>query len=184
MYLFTLRKCDFIANDFSIERCRDISMNTRAPVCTFRCVICWSVLFPIRNTLTRHCCWLRPASARMFWISRISAWMWGNTKCCLIALFNQLWACSTGLKNGQYGGNMTTWSQDDHQLIVKAWKVARVTVLCSITWWTRPMLGDMASMMLTFLPCGATTRRTRSPNSARSLVLWVKMLNSDSSMYT
>ena len=33
----------------------------------FCCVICWSALFPIRsNTLARHCCWLRPASARMF----------------------------------------------------------------------------------------------------------------------
>ena len=35
MYLFTLIKCDIIANDFSIERCRDARMNTRAPVCTF-----------------------------------------------------------------------------------------------------------------------------------------------------
>ena len=35
MYLFTLIKCDLIANDFSIERCRDIPMNTRAPVSTF-----------------------------------------------------------------------------------------------------------------------------------------------------
>ena len=30
MYLFTLIKCDLIANDFSIERCRDIPMNTLA----------------------------------------------------------------------------------------------------------------------------------------------------------
>ena len=34
-YLSTLIKSDLIANDFSIERCRDIPMNTRAPVCTF-----------------------------------------------------------------------------------------------------------------------------------------------------
>ena len=35
LYLFTLIKCDLIANDFSIERCRDVPMNTRAPVCIF-----------------------------------------------------------------------------------------------------------------------------------------------------
>ena len=35
MYLFTLIKYNLIANDFSIERCRDMPMNTRAPVCTF-----------------------------------------------------------------------------------------------------------------------------------------------------
>ena len=103
----------------------------------FCCVICWSALFPTQsNTLDRHCCWLRSASARMFWILRISAWMWGSTKCCLIALFKQLWACSTGLKNGQY---------------------FRVEL-----------------------------RRDglRSPNGARPLLLRVKMLNPDSSMYT
>ena len=35
IYLFTLTKSDLIANDFSIGRCRDIPVNTRAPVCTF-----------------------------------------------------------------------------------------------------------------------------------------------------
>ena len=168
----------------------------------FCCVICWSALFPIRsNTLVRHCCWLRPASARMFSISRISAWMWGSMKCCLIALFKQLWACSKGLKNGQYGGNMTTWNRFSNSggttmlrcgrtpskmmktssligtrgtkmttnSLMKAWKVARVTVLCSITWWTKPMSGDMASVMSMFLLRGATTRRTRLPNGARPL---------------
>ena len=183
----------------------------------FCCVICSSALFPIRsNTLACHCCWLRPASARMFRISRIWAWMWGSTKCCLSALFKQLWACSMGLKNEQYGGNITTWNLSwnssgttmlrcgrapskmmktssligtrgakmTSNSLMKAWKVARVTVLCPIAWWTKPMSGDMASVMLTFLPRGATTRRTRSLNGARPLLLQVKMLNLDSSMYT
>ena len=35
MYLFPLIKSDLIANDFSIERHKDIQMNTRAPVYTF-----------------------------------------------------------------------------------------------------------------------------------------------------
>ena len=110
MYLLTLIKSDLIANDFLIERCRDIAMNTRAPVCTFLlCNLLKCVVPNSSTTLARHCCWSRPASARMFWISRISAWMWGSTKC-LIALFKQLWACSTGLKNGQYSCNMTTWN--------------------------------------------------------------------------
>ena len=38
MNLFTLIKCDVIANDFSIERYRDIPMNTLAQVYTF--VLC------------------------------------------------------------------------------------------------------------------------------------------------
>ena len=87
----------------------------------FCCVICWSVLFPIRsNTLARHCCWLRPGLrphvSRISRISRISAWMWGSAKCCLMALFKQLWACSTGLKK---------WAicrQHDHlESIFKLW---------------------------------------------------------------
>ena len=59
-----------------------------------------------------------------------------------------------------------------------------MTVLCPITWWSKPMSGDMASVMLTFLPRGATTQRTRWPNGARPLVLLVKMLNPGSSIYT
>ena len=46
------------------------------------------------------------------------------------------------------------------------------------------MSGDMASVMLTFLPRRATARRTRWPNGARPLLLRVQMLNPDSSMYT
>ena len=72
--------------------------------------------------------------------------------------------------------NKYTWSQDYHQLIDESLEV----VLCSIAWWTKPTSDDMASVMLTFLPRGATTRRTRSPNGARSLLLRVKMLNPDS----
>ena len=181
-------------------------------------VICWSALFTIRgNTLARHCAadWDQPPPA-CFEYREIQLECEGSTKCCLIALFEQLWAWSTGLKSGQYGVNTTMWNLSSNSggttmlrcsralskmmktssligirrakmttnSLMKAWKVARVTVLYSITWWTKPMLGDMASVMLTFLPRGATTRRTRSPNGVRPLLLRVKMLNPDSSMYT
>ena len=168
MYLFTFIKCDLIANDFSIGRYRDITMNTGASVCTF--LLCNLLKCVVPNS--------RPASARMFRIWRIWTWMWGSTKCCLIALFKQLWACSTGLKNGQYGGNMTTWNLSSSsggttmmlrcgRAPSKMMKISsligtrgeprwppthwRVIVLCWIMWWTKSMWYDMASVMLTFL---------------------------------
>ena len=173
----------------------------------FCCVICWSALFPIRsNTLARHCCWLRPASARKFQEFQLqceeaSNVVWSHSSSSY-GLARRGWS-------GQYGGNMTTWNLSWNSggtmmlrcgrapskmmktssligtrrgkmttnSLMKARKVARVTVLCLITWWTKPMSGDMASAMLTFLPRGATTRWTRSPNGARPLLLRVKLLN-------
>ena len=204
MYLFTLIKCDLIANDFLIERCRDIPMNTRAPVCTFllcnlpKCVVpnskqhVGSPLLLIETSIHPHVLNIENLSLNV----RKHQMLFDRTLQAAMGLLD-------GVKNGQYGGNMTTWNLSSNSggttmlrcgrasskmmtsnSLMKAWKVARVTVLCSITWWTKPMSGDMSSVMLTFLPRGATTRRTRSPNGARPLLLRVKMLNPDSSIYT
>ena len=51
MYVFTLIKCHLIANDFSIERCRDIPMNTRASVCT---ILLCNLLKCIVQNLKQH----------------------------------------------------------------------------------------------------------------------------------
>ena len=74
-----------------------------------------------------------------------------------------------------------TWSQDDHQIIDESLEggARDLSLFDNVV----NMSGDMASVMLTFLPRGATTRRTCSPNDARPLLLRVKMLNLDSSMY-
>ena len=189
----------------------------------FCCVICSSALFPIwskSNTLTRHCCWLRPASARMFqefreyrefqleceeapnvvWSHSSSSygltqrgWQMGNMaatwphgiylptpverRCWDVAARHRRWWRLLSSLIGTRGAKITINS------LMKAWKVAPVTVLCLIMWWIKPMSSDMPSVMLTFLPRGTTTLRTCSPNGAWPLLLRVKMLNPDSSMY-
>ena len=193
-------KSDLIANDFLIERCKIYQWIHVHQFVYFCCIICWNVLFLIwSNMLAHQCCWLRPSSACKFWISRISTWMWGSTKCCLIAFFKQLWACSIALKNGQYEGNMImwnlslnsnetmilryghAWTQDDHQLIDESLKdgICNCSLFDNVV--NQTMSGDID---VTFLLHGATTWWTYLHNSIQLLVLQVKMLNPNLSMYT
>ena len=71
--------------------------------------------------------------------------------------------------------NRYTWSQDDHQLTDESLEGG----VCDRCLFDKVMnqthVGDVASVMLTFLPRGATTRRTRSPNGARPLLLRLMM---------
>ena len=177
----------------------------------FCCVICWNVLFPNRsNTLTRHCCWLRPPPPTCFkyrefqleceeapnvvWSYSSSSyglarrgWKIGNMAAIHLGTPVEQWCliCGRALSKMMKTSSLIgTRGAKMSNSLMKAWKVARVTILCSITWWTKAMWGDMVSVMLTFLPRGAITRRTCSPNGARPLLLRVKMLNSNSSMYT
>ena len=150
-------------------------MNTRAPVCTFLLCNLLKCVVEATRCLATAADWDQPPPACF---ENFSLYV-RKHQVLFDRTLQQL--CASMLRCGRAPSKMIKTSS---LIGTRGAKMTHVTVLCSITWWTKPMSGDMTSVMLTFLLRGATTRRTRSPNGARPLFLLVKMLNPDSSMYT
>ena len=139
MYLFTLIKCDLIAIDFSIERCRDIPMNTRASVCTsllcnlLKCVVpnskqhVGSPLLPnfSLNVRKHQMLFDHTLQAAMGLLDGVEKWaIWrqhdhveSNSGILELRWNNDVEMLPRAVEDEDFFINRYTWSQDDHQLI-------------------------------------------------------------------